>query len=537
MKLITTALPYANGPLHLGHMVEQIQADVFARACRMLGQKVLFLSGDDAHGVAIMIAAEQKQLDPNEYIKAIYLDHTSDIKNMGIGFDYYGTSHSSTNCEIATAVYESIKSSDWLAVKSIKQPFDAQSNSFLSDRYVRGQCPYCGSEDQYGDGCENCGRAFESYDLKEPYSALTKQPLVWKDTDHAFFELERARNQILNWLEHADLQPAVANKLKEWFKDELRPWDISRNAPYFGFPVPDLDRQFFYVWLDAPCTYLAMLYEWMQKESMGHDWQQLWQESHVTHFVGKDILYHHGLFWPAMLSAAGLKGPDCVFSHGFLTVSGQKMSKSRGTFFTVKAYLDLLPPDYIRYYIAAKLGDGVVDIDLDWEDFAQRINADLVGKLINLGSRLSGFVFKNMSGRMSHTGRYTDFLVQICAEQDKILAFYESKMHSKAIRLIMEFTDKVNQWVSEVKPWSLAKEGDIDHMAEVVTTGLNAYRWLMHMLSPVCPHITSLALSQFGQKPSAEDAQKVIFDCEIGQFVPLGQRVQLDDRKIPVKMV
>lgn len=537
-KLITTALPYANGPLHLGHMVEQVQADIFARAMRLQHPDVVFLSGDDAHGVAIMLAAsDQNYQSVENYINDIYNSHVSDLDAFRISYDIYGSTHSDQNRHISASIYNAIKNKDWLKIKPIKQPYDIHASKFLSDRFVRGVCPHCGAQDQYGDGCDQCGRAYEATDLIKPYNALSKSELEWRDTDHAFFELERARPAILDWMKSAKIQPAVYNKLQEWFTDELRHWDISRNAPYFGFPVPDLPEQYFYVWLDAPCAYLAILEQWLQENQLGNDWRSFWQEAHITQFVGKDILYHHGLFWPAMLAADGLKGPDELFSHGFLTISGQKMSKSRGTYYAVKEYLSLLPPDYLRYYIAAKLSDGVVDIDLDWDDFAKRINADLVGKLINLGSRLSRFVHKNMDGRLGVIGRYESILHHLLNKEETILAHFNEKQNQKAVKLIMELTDHVNQWVSEIKPWDLAKAGEQSHMAEVVTTGMNCYRWLMHMLAPICPSISSQALAQFKQMVGQNNATEMVIDVEINEFVSLGQRVVLDTSGHPVSML
>ncbi len=536
MEIITTAKPYANGHLHLGHMVEKIQADVYARAQRLQQKKIIFVSGDDAHGVAIMLSAEKAGESPESFVKRVHDSHVADLDAYNISIDYYGSTHSPLNKLITNEVYCAIRDKGWIEYKSIRQPYDAVKGMFLADRYVKGDCPSCESSDQYGDGCENCGAVYQISDLRHAYSVLTQQPLEWRDTKHAFFVLERARPHLQSWLNRAKIISPVKNKLMEWFEDELRPWDITRDEPYFGFPVPDLPGQNYYVWLDAPCGYLASLQHWLSHNGYGNDWIDAWQSSHVTHFVGKDILYHHGLFWPAMLEARGLKSPEQICSHGFLTVNGAKMSKSRGTFVKASACVGHVPTDYIRYYIAAKLGTGIADLDLNWQDFSLRVNSDLIGKLINLGSRLSRLLEKHFNSQLGSLADHESRLSHLIGHTDEILSLYEQKNTQKAVRVIMMCTDQANQWISEVKPWDLAKLQKYDEMAAVLTTGLNMYRWLMHMISPICPEIAAQALDQFKQTACCDQAKIMVCDGSIGAFSPLGQRIVLNDQGLPTGM-
>ena len=533
MEIITTALPYANGPLHLGHMVEKIQADIYARSKRFSGQSIVFVSGDDAHGVAIMLSAEKEGADPADYVKRIHAAHVADLARFQISLDQYSSTHSPYNQTISTGVYEAICKKGWCVKREIEHPYDSAKQMFLADRYVKGTCPKCGAVDQYGDGCEPCGAVYQSKELISPTSALSQQPLEWRSSTHAFFVLEKARGHLQHWLDTAIMLPAVKNKLKEWFGQELKPWDISRDAPYFGFPVPDLPSQYFYVWLDAPCGYLASLAYWLEAHGFGRDWVDAWQSSRITHFIGKDILYHHGLFWPAMCQARGIKSPDELCSHGFLRINSEKMSKSRGTFIQAKDFPASIPTDFMRYYIAAKLGVGISDIDFNWPDFAQRVNADLVGKLVNLGSRLSRLLEKNCQCRMGQLVDHTARLTYMFEQQESIFQLYSEKNYQQALRLIMSLTDQANQWISETKPWDLAKQGQHQEMSGVLTAGLNIYRWLMHMISPICPDLSARALAQFGQKPGYDHAKVLIQDVDILPFKPLASRVVLNEDGTP----
>ena len=493
--LITSALPYANGPIHLGHLVEYIQTDIWARFQRAQGHNAIYVCADDAHGTPIMLKARAEGITPEELIARVRTEHEADFADFLVGFDHYHSTHSEENRYCANRIYTSLKAGGHIAVRTIEQAYDPEAGMFLPDRFIKGTCPKCGASEQYGDSCEVCGATYSPTDLIDPVSAISGARPVARDSEHYFFQLADFEPFLREWTGSGRLQNAIRNKLNEWFDAGLADWDISRDAPYFGFEIPDAPGKFFYVWLDAPIGYMASFKAYAEQHGLDFDaWWGAGSETEMYHFIGKDIAYFHTLFWPAMLHGAGFRTPTAVFCHGFLTVNGQKMSKSRGTFIRARDYLDHLNPEALRYYFAAKLGSGVDDIDLSLDDFVQRVNADLVGKLVNIASRCAGFLTKRFDGALADTLPRPDLHQQFVDAGDVIAEHYEGREYSQAIRQIMALADQANQYIDEARPWVLIK--DPERAAEVqgiCTQGLDLFRILVIYLAPVLPRLAERA--------------------------------------------
>lgn len=530
--LVTTALPYANGPLHLGHMVEHIQADIWVRFHRLLGRDCLFISGDDAHGTPIMISAERQGVTPEALIQKIQQEHISDFERFNISFDQYYTTHSPENLQLSSFIYNALKKRGDIVTKTIKQSYDPIKQMFLPDRYVKGQCPRCGANDQYGDNCEVCGSTYSPSELKNPLSVLSGAVPIEKESLHYFFKLDNYQDLLKNWLHENHVQPQVQNKLLEWFNDGLQQWDISRDAPYFGFEIPDAPNKYFYVWLDAPVGYMASFKKLCELRP-DIEFDKYWnteQYADLYHFIGKDIIYFHALFWPAMLHGSNFRLPTKIFSHGFLTVNGQKMSKSRGTFITADKYLAHLDSEYLRYYFAAKLTNSIDDIDLNFEDFSQRVNADLVGKVVNIASRCAGFIIKHFDHELSPDLANPDLFDHFIQAGDKIVHLYSNLEYNQTTREIMSLADLANQYIDEMKPWSLAKMPErLPEVQAICSQGLNLFRILMLYLKPILPK-TIYQAEQFLNIPPLQwqDLSKPLLAHKINPFVPLMHRVDAD---------
>ncbi|MFA6409023.1 MAG: methionine--tRNA ligase [Gammaproteobacteria bacterium] len=528
--LVTTALPYANGPLHLGHILEHIQADIWVRWQKMRGNSCLLLGGDDAHGTPIMLSAQEKNLPPEEWIASVYGEHRKDLEDFLIGYDNYYTTHSEENRELTTDIYEKLKSAGAIFSKTIEQAYDPVKEMFLPDRFIKGTCPRCKAENQYGDSCEVCGATYAPSELINPVSSLSGKAPILKSSEHYFFDLEKQTEFLIQWTsESKHLQSAISHKLEEWFTQGLKAWDISRDAPYFGFQLPDHPDKYFYVWLDAPIGYLASLQN-LTKKRPDLSFSAYWDEksdAEVYHFVGKDIIYFHALFWPAVLKVANLRTPTSIFTHGFVTVNGQKMSKSRGTFITARHYLEKFNPEYLRYYFAAKLSDGIDDIDLNFTDFASRVNGDLVGKVVNIASRSAAFINKHFQNRLASNLSKPDLFQIFIENGEKISKCYEERKYSEAVREIMALADLANQYIDAEKPWALSKDAtQIPKVQEVTTMGLNLFRLLILYLKPILPSLAEQS-EAFLQIPSLtwQDRSIPLLNHEIATFKPLMQRI------------
>lgn len=526
--LITSALPYANGSIHIGHLVEYIQTDIWARFQKMQGHECYYVCADDAHGTPIMLRAQNEGITPEALIEAVSEEHQADFAEFMIGFDNYHSTHSEENRTFATGIYTALRDAGHIATHTIEQAYDPEREMFLPDRFIKGTCPKCGADDQYGDNCEACGATYSTAELKNAVSAVSGATPINKESEHYFFKLTDFEAMLKEWTHAGHLQSEVAKKLNEWFEAGLQEWDISRDAPYFGFEIPDADNKYFYVWLDAPIGYMASFQNFCAKS--GVDFDTFWgkdSEAELYHFIGKDIIYFHALFWPAMLSGAGYRTPTAVNAHGFLTVNGQKMSKSRGTFIKARTWLEHLNPEALRYYFAAKLSHGIEDIDLNLEDFRMRVNADLVGKVVNIASRCAGFITKRFEGQLSaqcaEQALYNDFIQQ----GDQIAALYESRDFGRAIREIMALADQANRYIDEKKPWVLAKEeGKEQEVQEACSVGLNLFRVLMTYLKPVLPEMAANVEQFLNAGPlSWEAIQQPLEGSTINKFKPLMQRV------------
>ncbi len=492
--LVTSALPYANGSIHLGHLVEYIQTDIWVRFQKMRGHDCRYVCADDTHGTAIMLRAEKEGITPETLIGRVWDEHTRDFAGFHIGFDHYYSTHSEENRALASKIYLALKDAGLIDVKTIAQLFDPVKQLFLPDRFIKGECPKCGAADQYGDNCEVCGATYSPTELKNPVSAVSGATPVHKDSEHYFFKLGDCEAFLREWTTSGSLQPEAANKMQEWFASGLANWDISRDAPYFGFEIPGAPGKYFYVWLDAPVGYMASFAKYAADNGLDFDaWWGADSKTELVHFIGKDILYFHALFWPAMLKFAGYRLPTAVYAHGFLTVNGQKMSKSRGTFITAASYLDAgLNPEWLRYYFAAKLNGSMEDIDLSLDDFVARVNSDLVGKFINIASRTAGFIHKNFEGRLAATLDNPDLVNAFQVAADSIATHYEARDFARALREIMALADRANQYVADEKPWELAKQPDAStRLHQVCTTALNCFRLLALYLKPVLPRLAS----------------------------------------------
>ncbi len=493
--LVTTALPYANGSFHIGHIMEYIQADVWVRTQRMHGHEVHFVCADDTHGAPIMLKAETEGITPEQLVAKVGEEHKRDWADFRISFDHWHSTHSPENRELAEMFYKKLDANGLIVKKTIEQFYDPVKGMFLPDRYIKGECPKCGAKDQYGDSCEVCGAVYAPTDLKNPYSAITGAKPVMKQSEHHFFKLSDPRcvEFLKEWTQTPGrLQNEVANKASEWFAAGLNDWDISRDAPYFGFEIPGAPGKYFYVWLDAPIGYLASFKHWCGAQGIDFDaFLKPDSKTEMVHFIGKDILYFHTLFWPAMLQFVGFRVPTNVFVHGFVTVDGEKMSKSRGTFINARSYLDHLKnPEYLRYYFSAKLNASMEDIDLNLDDFVARVNSDLIGKFINIASRCAGFISKKFDGKLANTLPNLDLLDKLQNAAPGIVALYEARESAKAIREIMALADQCNQYVDEMKPWELAKDSaQAAKLHEVSSVSLNLFRLLALYLKPVLPKL------------------------------------------------
>jgi len=531
--LVTSALPYANAPLHIGHIVEYTQTDIWARFQKMRGNECWYICADDAHGTPIMLHARQKGISPEELVAAMSGEHQTDFRDFRIGFDNYHSTHSEENRALASLIYERNLAAGHITSRTITQLYDPEEGMFLPDRFIKGECPKCGAPDQYGDNCEACGATYSPTELKNPYSVVSGAKPVEKETEHYFFKLADFEDMLKQWTRGGHLQPEVANKLDEWFEAGLREWDISRDAPYFGFEIPGHPGKYFYVWLDAPIGYMASFRNFCDKQ--GLDFDEYWAEGSDTelyHFIGKDIIYFHALFWPAMLHGAGFRKPTTIHAHGFLTVNGQKMSKSRGSFIKARTYLDHLNPEYLRYYFAAKLGAGVDDIDLNLEDFVQRVNADLVGKVVNIASRCAGFISKRFGGKLSAELSEPELFQQFTDASESIAAHYEKREFSRAVREIMALADKANQYIDEKQPWVVAREeGREQELRDICSMGINLFRVLMAYLRPILPGTAESAETFLNVPPLQwRDVTTPLLDHEINKFKPLMTRV--DPKKV-----
>jgi methionyl-tRNA synthetase len=528
--LVTSALPYANGPIHLGHLVEYIQTDIWVRFQRARGHDVHYVCADDAHGTAIMLKAEQNDVTPEQQIATVKADHEQDFADFLIRFDNYHSTHSEENREFSSFIYLKNRDAGHIATRPIRQLFDPEKQMFLADRFIKGDCPKCNAKDQYGDSCEVCGATYAPTELKNPYSTISGATPVEKESIHYFFKLPDFATFLKDRDRSGRLQPEVANKLDEWFEAGLNDWDISRDAPYFGFEIPEAPGKYFYVWLDAPIGYMASFKNLCSKNA-ALNFDEFWKEGSNTelyHFIGKDIVYFHALFWPAMLEGAGFRKPSAIFAHGFLTVNGQKMSKSRGTFIKARTYLESLNPEYLRYYFAAKLSGSVEDIDLNLEDFSLRVNSDLVGKVVNIASRCAGFINKKFDGRLTASCAEPILLNEFIDAGDSIALHYENRDFGRAVREIMALADRANQYIDEKKPWALAKvEGKDAEVQEVCSVGLNLFRQLMVYLSPILP-ATSAASAQFLNISGFnwDSREHLLLNHTINAFQPLMTRIE-----------
>ena len=491
--LVTNALPYANGPLHLGHMVGYVQADIWVRFQRMCGNRTTYVCADDAHGTPIMLAAEKAGVTPEQFIESVKVEHARDFHDFGVRFDHYHTTHSEENRYFAELIYSRLKEGGAIARRSIQQLYDPVKQMFLPDRYIKGECPKCGTPDQYGDNCENCGAAYSPTDLKNPRSVVSGAAPVMRDSEHFFFEVGKFQTYLQGWLAGDVAHPSVKAKLREWFDAGLKDWDISRDAPYFGFAIPNEPGKYFYVWLDAPIGYMASHLSLCK--TSGDDFGSYWNagsNAELHHFIGKDIVNFHGLFWPAMLYGSQHRTPSKLHVNGYLTINGAKMSKSRGTFVRARTWLDHLDPEYLRYYFAAKLGSGVDDLDLDMKDFQARVNSDLVGKFVNIASRCAGFIEKQFDGTLADQMHDRTLFDDIAAESDAIRALYEAGEYSAALREIMLMADDANAAIQKLAPWTMARNPEQrDTLHRVSTTFLNVFRQIALYLKPVLPVIAS----------------------------------------------
>ncbi len=526
--LVTSALPYANGDIHLGHLVEYLQTDIWVRFQKMRGHDCVYVCASDAHGTPIMLRAEKEGISPEALIERYTAAHERDFADFLIEFDNYHSTHSAENREIVERIYQALDAGGHIERRTIQQAYDDTKGMFLPDRFVRGTCPKCGALDQYGDSCEVCGAAYAPTDLLDARSVLSGTPPSQRASEHLFFRLGDFEAMLREWIAGGRLHASVAAKLEEWFAAGLRDWDISRDAPYFGFPIPSETDKYFYVWLDAPVGYIASFLNLCRKRPE-LDFDAYWSvgsDVELYHFIGKDIVYFHALFWPAVLAGSGMRTPDGVFAHGFLTINGQKMSKSRGTFITARSYLEVLQPEYLRYYYAAKLGPGIDDIDLNLEDFVARVNADLVGKIVNIASRCAGFIHRLGDGRLTDSLHAPELQQAFVQASESIAEAFERREFSRAMREIMALADRANVYIDQHKPWILAKQGESAQALAVCTQGLNLYRVLITLLKPVLPQVAAHSESFLGIAAlSWEDMRSPLLDHEIQAFQPLLGRI------------
>jgi methionyl-tRNA synthetase len=530
--LVTSALPYANGSIHLGHLVEYVQTDTWVRAMRLAGHQVYYVCADDAHGTPIMLKAREEGISPEALIERVGEEHRRDFEDFHIAFNHYHSTHSEENRHFSEHIYRSLRTGGHIDQRTISQAWDPIEGLFLPDRFIRGTCPRCKALDQYGDNCESCGATYEPTDLIDAVSALSGTPPETRESVHFFVKLSHFEPMLSEWTGSGRLQSEVTNKLQEWFTTGLMDWDISRDAPYFGFEIPDQPGKYFYVWLDAPIGYMASFKHLCDRD--GLDFDAFWgrdSKAELYHFIGKDILYFHTLFWPAMLSAGGFRTPSAVYAHGFLTVNGQKMSKSRGTFITARAYLNHFDPDYLRYYFVAKLNSRVEDIDLNLEDFVQRVNSDLVGKLVNIASRCAGFIEKTFDSRLGPRLDNPELYDRFASYGKTVAERYESREFSRAVREIMALADEANQYINDRQPWVLAREGDrAEELHAICSQGINLFRVLASYLAPALPALTDrierFLKTTISRPGDWERLVEPLLDHDISPFEALLKRIE-----------
>jgi methionyl-tRNA synthetase len=526
--LLTSALPYANGAIHIGHMLEYIQTDIWARFQRAQGHECYFAWADDAHGTPVMLSAQRQGISPEQLIERMNAEHQRDFHDFGLSFDHFSSTHSEANRVLVESIFRKLDDGGYVELRTISQLYDEVEGMFLPDRFIRGTCPKCKTADQYGDSCEACGSTYLPTDLIEPRSVVSGTPPVLRDSEHYFVRLTAFEERLKAWLASGSLQPEVVNKMQEWFTDGLRDWDITRDAPYFGFRIPGTTNKYFYVWVDAPVGYMGSFMELCQQRGLDFDeWWAPGSDTEIYHFIGKDIVYFHTLFWPAMLMGAGYRTPTAVYAHGFLTVDGTKMSKSRGTFIMARTYLDHLDPDALRYYYCAKLGAGTADIDLNLDDFVARVNSDLVGKVVNIASRCAGFIQKHSDGRLAEQLPEPQAYQAFLDARAGIAADFEGRNYQAAIRAIMALADQANRYIDEHKPWLLVKQDDQrDAVQAVCSQGINLFRVLVTLLAPVIPFIAERAATFLDQPVHLwSDLDQPLTGVTINTFQPLMTRI------------
>jgi len=528
--LVTSALPYVSGSPHMGHLVEYVQTDIWVRFQKLRGHDCIYVCASDAHGTPIMLKAREQGITPEALTEGYSAEFANDFRDFGVEFDNYHTTHSPENEALVTEMFTALRDKGDIYTQTIEQSYDEKEGMFLPDRFVQGTCPYCNTEDQYGDACENCSKTLSPADLIDPVSVISGTTPVRRESEHYFFRLSEYGDRLRRWMSDAALDKNVVAKLEEWFEAGLQDWDISRDAPYFGFRIPGTEDKYFYVWLDAPVGYMASFRNLCARRD-GLEFDDYWRpgsDAEVYHFIGKDIMYFHTLFWPAVLEGSGFRTPTSVFAHGFLTINGQKMSKSRGTFIKARTYLDNLNPSCLRYYYAAKLGPTIEDIDLNLDDFTARVNSDLVGKLINIASRCAGFISKRFDGQLANSLPDTALFAEFAAASEPIAQHYECREYSKAMRLIMALADQANRYIDDNKPWVMIKDEECLSAVQLVCTqGLNMFRSLMIYLSPVIPAVAEDARLFLNEdRWQWQDAMSPLLAATVSKFRPLLTRVE-----------
>ena len=527
--LVTSALPYANGEIHLGHLLEYIQTDIWVRFQKMQGNECHYVCADDAHGTPIMLKADEMGIDPEELIAGVSERHQADFKDFNVNFSQFHSTHSEENRHYSELIYSRLKDSGFIKTRVISQAYDPEKEMFLPDRFIKGECPKCGAEDQYGDNCEVCGATYSTTELKNARSVVSGAVPIEKESEHYFFDLPQFEQQLKEWTNAGHLQDEVSNKLAEWFEQGLQQWDISRDKPYFGFQIPGTEDKYFYVWLDAPIGYMASFKKLCDNTDLEFDdFFAKGSDTELYHFIGKDIVYFHALFWPATLMGSNFRTPNAIFAHGFLSVNGQKMSKSRGTFIQARTYLETLNPECLRYYYAYKLSSKIDDIDLNLEDFKQRVNSDIVGKVVNIASRSASFVVKKYDKELSAACIEQELYNEFVAAGPEIAAHYEARNFGHAMRSIMKLADKANQYIDEKKPWQLAKEeGKAQEVHEVTSLAINLFRVLMTYLKPVLPEMAKSS-EEFLNIDSLnwDDIKSPLTSHHINKFKPLMTRIE-----------
>ena len=521
--LVTSALPYANGSIHIGHVLESVITDIWVRYQKINGNECLYFCADDTHGTPVMLKAKELEVEPEELIKKTRQEHIKSYSRFNINFDNFYTTHSDENKEYAEDIYKKCKEANLIFKKEIEQFYDSEEGLFLSDRFIKGQCPKCGAEDQYGDGCSVCGTTYSPDDLINPFSSLSNSELIKKKTEHVFFDLPQMKDFLEDYLKDLTLQDPIKNKLNEWIEDGLKPWDISRDKPYFGFEIPGEEDKYFYVWLDAPIGYLASAKNWAEKNNM--NMQDLWDQTsdyEIHHFIGKDIAYFHALFWPALLKSSNIRLPESINVHGFLTIDGEKMSKSNGTFINADVFTEKYDGELLRYYFADKFNNTIDDLDFNEDEFIQKINSDIVGKYLNIASRVSKFIEKNDNNLSATLDE--DFIQKNLSRTEEVIEHYENLNLSKAVKIIMKMADEVNKYINENEPWKSNNEKAV----EVSTTAINCFRVISILLSPVLPTITSKALEMFNEssKNDLNNIRDYLVDIKINPYKPLLKRLE-----------